>query len=148
MTRSRSCTKPTATVLAIRFAAGSYASRIRLSLVKSPWYFANKGTGENVAEEEDGPHDLMRLDAAGDDALGHAGGHHRAADSQAAAGKLLSGVAARAAAPSREGAHRRGRRGVLARRLHKEGRGIWCRRLGSRCSAPRLGCLFYLLCSR
>src|SRR5579859_205144 len=35
MTRSRSCTKPTATVFAIRFAAGSYASRIRFSLVKS-----------------------------------------------------------------------------------------------------------------
>ncbi len=41
MIRSRSCTKLTATVFAIRFAAGSYASSTRLSSPKSWWYFSN-----------------------------------------------------------------------------------------------------------
>ena len=41
ITRSRSCTKLTATVFAMRFDAGSYASSTWFSKSKSAWYFLN-----------------------------------------------------------------------------------------------------------
>ena len=74
MTRSRSSTKLTATVLAIRFAAGSYASRTRLSRAKSSLVLLEQGARQHVPEEQDDAHDLMRLHAARDDPLGQVPG--------------------------------------------------------------------------
>ena len=69
MTRSRSSTKLTPTVTAMRLAAGSYSSRIRFEQLRIGLVLDEQRAREHVSQEQHDPQDLVGLDAARDDPL-------------------------------------------------------------------------------